>query len=383
MSSPPVRPVGSSKVPPIVDDPASSIAAFVGPTTSGPSNVAIRVGGFADFTTTFGAVDATTGVGDAVRQYFLNGGASAVVVRVPPGPNVHDTTIGQASSGTGVQALDAVDFGLLALPALSDAQTIADAAAYVATRRAFLLVDPPADATTVADIVQWAQATGSLRSPDAAIYFPWLSIANPLAAGGHRSIAPSGSIAGLMARGDATHGIWKSPSGIDATLVGVEGPVVQVTDADNATLSALAVNAVRRFPPGTVAWGARTMAGRDDASTDWRYVPVRRMALHLERSIARGLSWAARQPSTAALWTQATAVVDAYLHGLWLRGAFQGTTTQQAFFVRCDASTMTPSDIAGGILNLLVGFAPLKAAEFVVLRISLFATTTNAPPPPP
>ena len=382
MSLPPIAPVGSIKVPAIVDDPASSVAAFVGPTASGPSNIAVPVGGFADFIATFGAVDPATGVGDAVRQYFLNGGTSAFVVRVASGANVHDATIGQASSRTGLHALDAVDFGLLALPGLSDAPTIADAAAYVATRRAFLLVDPPVDATTVASIVQRTQAAGSLRSPDAALYFPWLSILDPLAVGGHRSIAPSGSIAGSFARGDSAHGIWKSPSGIDQTLAGVDGPVVPITDADNATLGALAVNAIRRFPSGTVAWGARTMAGGDDVSSDWRYVPVRRMALHLERSIARGLSWTVRQTSTSALWTQVTAVVETYLHGLWLRGAFQGSTTRQAFVVRCDATTMTSSDLANGVVDIVVGFAPSKPAEFVVLRISAFASTAKPPPSP-
>ncbi len=353
--------------PPIVDDPASSIAAFVGPTGAGPLDGATPVRSVADYVATFGPIDPASATAIAVALYFANGGTAAIVVRVADATAV----VGDGASGTGLHALDAVAFGLLVVPGIADAATLAGAVAYAAARDALLLIDPPADAQSPADLAQRVRSGAIPASPDAALYFPWLSVAASSASTTAPSTLapPAGALAGRFASNDAARGIWTAPA-ITTALVGVTGPAVALSTADLATLAAVGVNTVRRLPVGVVPWGARTLAGPSDAQ--WRYVPVRRMALHLERSIRAGLRWTATRPFAAPLWADVRAMVGDYLGGLFRRGAFQGARDEQAWFVQCDATTMTSADVASGNLVVLVGFAPLVAAEFVVLRIADF-----------
>jgi phage tail sheath protein FI len=288
----------------------------------------------------------------------------------------------------GLSALDRIEpfrFNLLCLPATAvlkpaDAKATVDvAAAYARDKRAFLLVDPPPLVTTAVDIQVWLLgADGPAPTPNAAVYFPRLTVADPLAAGRPREVGPSGAMAGIYARTDATRGTWKAPAGIDAILSGAI-PAVKLNDADSGRLNPIAINALRTFPViGNVAWGARTLFGADQRGSEWKYVPVRRMALLIENSLVGGLGWVVFEPNDEPLWAQIRLNVGAFMQDLFRQAAFQGATPREAYLVKCDRTTTTQSDIDKGIVNILVGFAPLKPAEFVVIRIQQLAGQTQS-----
>jgi len=248
----------------------------------------------------------------------------------------------------------------------------ADALAFARARRAFLIVDPP-PAAAPDTVVGWITAGAGLSGVDArnaAAYFPRLREPDPLRDGGVVEVAASGAIAGLYARTDRTRGVWKAPAGLAAGLAGTLGPSISVTAAENGRLTGEGVNVIRALPgAGTVSWGARTLRGSDRPADDSRYVPVRRMALFLEESLSRGTRWAVFEPNDEPLWAQLRASVGAFLDDLFRRGAFQGATPREAYFVRCGRMTMTAQDLARGIVNIEVGFAPVRPAEFVVISL--------------
>jgi uncharacterized protein len=291
-------------------------------------------------------------------------------------PNVGDLTGALA-------ALDRVDlFNLLSIPdatradlSSGDAQQIySQAIAYCAQRRAFLLVDPPAGVTTVPGAIDWISGTLGITDPNGAAFWPRVRLPDPLNSNSLRTFAPSGVVAGVYAASDANRGVWKAPAGINATLNGVPGLSYSLTDDENGELNPLGLNCLRSFPVyGRVLWGARTLQGADALASQWKYVPVRRLALYLEESLFRGLQWVVFEPNDAPLWAAIRLNVESFLDTLFRKGAFAGTTAAQAYFVKCDSETTTPSDIANGIVNVLVGFAPLEPAEFVVLQLEQLA----------
>jgi hypothetical protein len=177
-------------------------------------------------------------------------------------------------------------------------------------------------------------------------------------------------VAGIIARTDAQRGVWKAPAGTDATLLGFQGLTITVTDADQDALNPRGINALRAFHNfGIVTWGTRTLAGDDQLSSDWKYIPVRRMALFLEESLRRGTQWAVFEANNETLWAQLRLQINNFMQCCFRRGAFQATTPDNGYFVRCDSTTTSQSDIDQGVVNIIVGFAPLKPAEFVVLNI--------------
>jgi phage tail sheath protein FI len=188
---------------------------------------------------------------------------------------------------------------------------------------------------------------------------------------------PSGFVAGIYAQEDAARGVWKSPAGLETALNGTLGVVPSgvMTDAQQGVLNGQGINCLRQFPSlPPVVYGARTLAYRNMALKDqWGYIAVRRMALFLEQSLYANLTWAVFEPNDTPLWNALTQEVSAFMLGLFRQGAFAGTTPRQAFLVQCDATTTTPADVANGIVNILVGFAPLRPAEFVVVQIAQLA----------
>jgi phage tail sheath protein FI len=280
----------------------------------------------------------------------------------------------------GIYALLQADlFNLLCLPPLAtdgdmDPTVIAAAGALCQDRRAMLLVDAPSGWKTTAQAVSGIGAGVGTNSKNAAIYFPRLRQANPLRENQLEEFAPCGAVAGVMARTDSTRGVWKAPAGQEATLVGVPALSVSLTDAENGQLNPLGVNCLRAFPLiGRVVWGARTLEGADQQASEWKYVPVRRTALFIEESLYRGTKWVVFEPNDEPLWAQIRLNVGAFMQNLFRQGAFQGKTPREAYLVKCDKETTTQNDINLGIVNILVGFAPLKPAEFVVLKIQQLA----------
>ena len=177
-----------------------------------------------------------------------------------------------------------------------------------------------------------------------------------------------------MARIDASRGVWKAPAGLEAGIGGVQELKAKLTDGDNGILNPLGVNCLRTFAAsGHVVWGARTLQGADSLASEWKYVPVRRTALFLEESLYRGTQWVVFEPNDEPLWAQIRLNVGAFMQNLFRQGAFQGTTPKEAYLVKCDKETTTQTDINNGVVNILVGFAPLKPAEFVIIKIQQLA----------
>jgi len=276
-------------------------------------------------------------------------------------------------------ALDKVDlFNLLSIPdatrndmsASDSAGIYSEAIAYCGPRRAFLLVDPPATVTTVSAAIDWISNTLGIPQPNGAAFWPSVRLPDPLNNYALRTFAPSGVVAGVYAATDGSRGVWKAPAGINATLNGVQSLTYQLTNDENGELNPLGLNCLRSFPVyGRVLWGARTLQGADALASQWKYVPVRRLALFLEESLYRGLQWVVFEPNGAPLWASIRLNVESFMQTYFLKGAFAGTTPDQAYFVKCDSETTTPADIDNGIVNILVGFAPLEPAEFVVIQI--------------
>lgn len=296
------------------------------------------------------------------------------------------TYLGSEADETGLFALNKVDlFNLVCIPPDTregDTPPVVYSAALAlcAQRRAMLIIDPPAawkswnDDGTHAGQVRAALGVTSERAPNAALYFPCLQQAYGTQGGQVNTFAPSGAIAGVMARTDAARGVWKPPAGVDASIRDAPGLSVQLTDTQCGLLNCLGVNCLRDFRGrASLVWGARTLGGADDQASEYRYVPVRRTALHLEESLARGLRWVASEPNDEQLWAQIRLSVDAFMMKLFRQGAFQGIAPHQAYLVRCDRETTTRSDVARGVVQLVVGFAPLRPAEFVIFQLELKA----------
>ena len=321
----------------------------------------------------------------------------------PSQPLTLEDFLGNQSTYTGIYALGQVDqFDLMSIPPDAMIETAPPAippqdpndtwrmelyqtaAQFCQAHRAMLIIDPP---TNWAIEVQ-AGNTSNIKVTDlgtygpegeyAAVYFPYLVEGNPLMNGQLGYFAPSGAIAGIMSRTDAARGVWKAPAGItDGALSGTMGLELKLSDTDNGLLNPQGINCLRTFPVyGNVVWGARTLKGADVLNDDYKYVPVRRLALYIEDSLLRGMQWAVFEPNAEPLWAQIRLSVGSFMNTLYRQGAFAGATAKDAYYVACDATTTTQDDINMGIVNVQIGFAPLKPAEFVVITIQQIAGQT-------
>jgi uncharacterized protein len=354
----------------------TSTAAFLGATQAGPVGAPLIVHSFPEFEAQFGGLAAEMPLGYAVQHYFTNGGRDALIARVvPSGPTLTDADLSSPAleaQKRGLWLLDHAErFNILCIPPLARTTDVGratwDAAvAYAARRRAMVIVDPPAAWTAAPTASDITALVG--RSPNAALYYPRLKAADPLRGNQVASFAPCGAVAGIYARTDASRGVWKAPAGVEANVLGAQGLSAALSEAQLSALNAMGVNGLRALSGGAmVLWGARTLAGSDVADP-FKFVPLRRLDLFIESSITGGLHWTTFEPNGPSLWERIRASVADFLLGLFRQGALQGDKPDEAFFVRCDASTMTQ-----GIVNLVVGFAPLRPAEFVIIGIGSFA----------
>ena len=250
--------------------------------------------------------------------------------------------------------------------------TLAAAAKFAQARRAMLIVDAPAAWRDVATAVNARDdffAVFGTASSNAACYFPRVTLTG---ADGTQvtDVGASGAIAGLYASTDSARGVWKTPAGIAVKLGGISDLALRMSDVDNGRLNPVAVNCLRSLPTvGDVVWGGRTMDGDDLSGSQWKYVSVRRLALYIEESLFRGTQWVVFEPNDEPLWAQVRLDVGAFMHSLFRQGAFQGTSAKDAYFVKCDKDNNPQASIDQGVLNVTIGFAPLKPAEFVVVTI--------------
>jgi uncharacterized protein len=338
----------------------------------------------------------------------LSGGADPQVLNAADEPTDAFLAAIETALTTGSSPLDRIapfHFELLCVPVIAllnsagqgtQYQTVADTITkYCQDQRAFAILDPPLDLTpvaippnepdpdaAVARVVGWFEGRAGPGAPtpskNGALYYPAISVADPLLGGRPKIVPASGALAGIYARIDSVRGTWKAPAGIEATVAGA-APALNLNTGDSASMNPLGLNALRTFPGfGSVVWGARTLVGSDQMASEWKYVPVRRMALYIESSLVDGLNWVVFEPNDEPLWSQIRLNVGTFMHDLFRQGAFEGTTPTDAYLVRCDRTTTTQSDIDKGVVNIYVGFAPLKPAEFVVLQIQQLAGQTQA-----
>jgi phage tail sheath protein FI len=276
-------------------------------------------------------------------------------------------------------------FNLLATPGITDEAVTSEAIAYCERKRAFYIMDTPSpqeygwDVNTVVGDLSTSVPLSPAppASINAAVYYPWLMTTDPVTASAITS-PPSGFVAGIYGQVDSAQGVWQSPAGLQTALLGTRGVVPDgiMTDHQQGILNQNAIDCLRQFPGiGTVVFGARTTVGTDanSAQQQWKYVAVRRMALFIEQTLYANLKWAVFEGNAAPLWNALTQEVTAFMLSLFRQGAFAGTTPSQAFVVQCDSTTTTAADVANGVVNILVGFAPLVPAEFVVVKIAQLA----------
>jgi phage tail sheath protein FI len=268
-------------------------------------------------------------------------------------------------------------FNLMILPpehtsgATPVASLYANASIFCQNRRAFLITDPPDSWTSPQSATSGVNTFRIGMVKDySAVYFPRLTINE---GGLNVTVGAAGAVAGIYARTDANRGVWKAPAGTEADFRGVTGVDLTLTDGESGVLNPLGINGIRVMPEGVLSWGARTNDGADIFASEYKYIPIRRLALFIEESLYRGLKWVVFEPNDAPLWAQIRLNVGSFMQGLFRQGAFQGATPQDAYFVKCDAETTTQNDRDLGIVNIWVGFAPLKPAEFVVLYIQQIA----------
>ncbi|HEV2417573.1 MAG TPA: phage tail sheath C-terminal domain-containing protein [Terriglobia bacterium] len=306
----------------------------------------------------------------------LSGGNDGNVLRPSTDPTAGNAFDIAVASTTAL--LDRIDlFNLLCVPGECVTSTLTTLEGYCEKRRAFLIADSGPLITDYTKLATGPGITGA--GGNAAFYFPWIQAPDPLNGNVSRNYPPCGFVAGLYASTDASHGVWKSPAGTSVVLAGATGVAVPLNDAQNGQLDPVAVNCIRNSSVyGTVIWGARTTQGNDDLGSLWKYVPVRRLALFLEESLYRGTQWTVFEPNGEPLWAQIRMNVGSFMQTLFKQGAFQGSSPQHAYFVKCDSETTTSSDQDNGIVNIQVGFAPLKPAEFVVIQIEQMAGQAEA-----
>ena len=350
-------------------------AVTVTPSAAGDISQALALGRIWGGTEVSGAAakrPAAVAPGDAAG--FLAGGSD--------GSGVLPGDIVPASGTTGMLALDALRFprfNLLCVPGVTsdDQVPIGNAMAYCRDQRAFLVVDSP-----TGGFAAIPPALGSITAlgEHGALYYPRLEVTEQTAGGSRTLDLPAcGAVAGIMARTDAARGIWKAPAGLDAGIVGATGlrnpaSAPPLDDHLSGQLNPHGINVLRSFPGvGMVVWGARTLRGDDVLSSEFKYVPVRRLTDYIASSLYLGTQFAVFEPNDDDLWGQLRLAVGTFMRTLYRQGAFQQTGSgkeSDSFFVICDGTVNPQSEIDLGRVNVVVGFAPLKPAEFVIVTIT-------------
>lgn len=357
--------------PPAIEPAPTSTAAIIGSFPKGVMKAPKQVRTWAAFEKEYGGLSNSTLSSHCVKQFFDNEGKALWVVRIGTGQMK-----GASPFLQGLSILNRMGgFNILCIPQteqLSDAQAasvIHATIALVTQHRAIFLLDiPRRDALrqTVVTQATWVNRQPGIHHPNVALYVPRVQVAQASRRLPLQTIPTSGTMAGVLARIDHKRGVWKAPSGTEAILQGVQGIEQKLTQLEMGQLTSLGINPIRQAAPSRyVAWGARTLS----PNKEWQYLSVRRLALFLESSVHKGLEWVVLEPNDEPLWVHIRQTIEVFLQTLFRLGAFQGQKAQEAYFVRCGRDTISSSDQTAGIVNIMVGFAPLKPAEFVILNI--------------
>jgi uncharacterized protein len=370
-SSPKVYIREPSYLPHVIEPVPTAIAAIIGSFPKGTMKTPTQVRTWATFEKVYGGLSKDTLSSHCVKQFFDNGGKVLWVIRIGK-----EKIKGVSPFFQGLSLLDRIEnFTLLCIPQteqLPDAQaaTVMEAAiTLVAQHRAIYLLDIPrhdAPRNTVPGLATWVHHQPGIRHPNVAIYVPRVQVPQASQRSPLHMIPVSGTMARLLSRLDRHRGVWKSPAGTGALLQSIQGVEQTLTQSEMGRLNTLGINPIRQISPSQfVSWGARTLS----PDKEWQYLSVRRLALFLESSMQRGLGWVMFEPNDEPLWEQIRHIIEVFLQKLFRQAIFQGQRPQEAYFVRCGRETISSSDQKAGIVKLMVGFAPLKPAEFIILTI--------------
>ncbi len=327
----------------------TNLAGFIG-LARDASAAAIAVSSFAEFEQKLGS-SVTGYLSYAVKGFFENGGKQCSIVTINSTQTIDD----------GLNLLDGADVSIVACP---DEHSLPDAAAKIVQhcgqrKDRFAILQSPAEPPAP------AMHNPPVESSYAAYYFPWLQVAG-LSGAPVATVPPCGHIAGVYARMDSEHGVFRAPAGVQ--ILGVHALQQNVTENDANLLNERGINSLRAFPGrGILVWGARTTS----PDSEWKYISIRRLIVYIEQSLQQGLRWTVFEPGGPPVWQAVVQDVQNFLLGLWRSGGLVGTTPEQAYFVRCDHSTMTQADVDAGRLVMVVGIAPVRPAEFVIIRITI------------
>jgi phage tail sheath protein FI len=305
------------------------------------------------------------------KQFFDNGGQDLWVISMGARLSRHSTAFLK-----GLSLLVKIStFNILVIPETSRltaqeaVKVFQTTVPLVKQFQAVYLIDPPQirrRSQTAKDLVAWIRAQRVIQDSNVMLYYPKVHVHTQTGVPLTISLPASGRVAGIFSRTDVTHGVWKAPAGNNARLLGIVGLEKPLTLRDINFLTSANINALKPMSSSAyVVWGARTLS----SDPEWKYVPVRRMALYIESSVAKGTEWAVFEPNGEPLWAHLRQSVETFMKGLFTRGAFQGNRTSDAYFVKCGRDTTTAADQAAGTVHIIVGFAPLKPAEFVILKI--------------
>ncbi|KQZ07229.1 phage tail protein [Microbacterium sp. Root53] len=386
-----------------IEGVGTQVAAFVGFVTDpdAPVGVPTAVNNWTQYTSVFGGDGPSSALTLAVHGFFLNGGDRCYVLNVGP-----DGTVGGTADSPGISALEHIDeIAIVAAPGMTDAGSFDAVLSHCELMRDRVAVlDAPADVADLNALTRPAKPrspgasasggsasdaeagdadSGEAASPPkprasgdgaaprqsewGAVYFPWIRVLDPLT-GALVDAPPSGHVAGVWARTDGSRGVHKAPA--NETVRGALDLTRALTPSEQGLLNSAGVNAIRSILGSIRIWGARTLAG---GSSEWRYLPVRRLFAFAEESIQQGTGWVVFEPNDQVLWNAIRRDIRAFLRRLWRDGALLGATEREAFFVKCDAETNPQENIDAGIVTALIGMAPVKPAEFIVFKVSQYA----------
>lgn len=357
-------------VPPVIESASTSTAAIIGSFPKGSMTSPQQVRTWVAFEKEYGGLETEALSSLCIKQFFDNEGKAIWVVRIGTGQ-----IKGVAPFLQGLSLLDRIGgFNILFIPQteqLPDTHAIKvmhAAIALVGKHRAMYVLDVPqldAPRQTVRTLTSWLNQQSGLNHPNVAMYVPRVQVP-PFLKKAPLHIPASGAMAGVWARTDQQQGIWKAPAGTAAILHGVQGIEQTLTQPEMGQLTQLGINPIRQTSSSqVVAWGARTLS----SNREWQYLAVRRLALFLETSIQQGLGWVVDKSNDEPLWAHIRQTVDVFLQSLFRQGAFQGQKSQEAYFVKCGPDTISSADQTAGNVNIMIGFAPLKPAEFIILTI--------------
>lgn len=371
----------------------TSTAAFVGvaPASNARLNDAVACNNWSEFVKHFvGDGDPGTDLARAVYGFFDNGGSRCYVVNVGASKPIS----GDKRKRTGLDCLEAIDeIAIVAAPGFCDAGSYAALLSHCENLQdRVAILDTPEDVKDIDRLKEVATQKASGAGADdagvkkaaglrpqtsdrgfGALYFPWIAVRDPLAPDQVVNVPPSGHMAGIYARSDATRGVHKAPA--NESIRGALGLAYRVTHAEQGELNRKGVNCIRFFPDsGIRVWGARTLA---EEASEWRYINVRRLFNMIEESIEEGTRWVVFEPNDERLWKSVVRDITAFLTLVWRDGALKGVTPEQAFFVKCDAETNPTDVIDAGRLIVEIGIAPVKPSEFIIFRIGQWSGGTD------